>query len=136
MPTKLGKAIGYAFVLWLVGIIWGSIVFMIPSWKAVSEISYISQNPVMSIPNLIFYFVLIWFFAKGYLKNVENKKTEAKRFAATMIIVNLILDNLFIILFAENGWPSYLATLSVILGYLMMIFIPLYLAGRLLTQRQ
>jgi len=130
MPKKFGKAIGYSIVLWMVGIIWGSIVFMVPSWKDVAEVPYISQNPVMSIPNLIFYLILIYFFSKSYLKGIEDKKSGAGKFALTMFVVNLILDNLFIILFAGD-WPNYLATLSVVFAYLMMIIIPMHAAERL-----
>lgn len=73
MPQKLGKAISYLIVLWMAGIIWGSIVFMVPAWKDTAKIPYVSQNLIMSIPNLILYFILIWFFSKSYLKDMGNK---------------------------------------------------------------
>jgi hypothetical protein len=38
MPQKLGKALAYAISLWLVGFVWGSIVFMTPVLKAVAPV--------------------------------------------------------------------------------------------------
>jgi hypothetical protein len=48
MPQKRFKAFGLAVLIWLVGFVWGSIVFMTPTLKATQPIPYISSNPAIS----------------------------------------------------------------------------------------
>ena len=38
MPQRIGKALAYAIVIWIIGFVWGSIVFMTPSLKSVRPI--------------------------------------------------------------------------------------------------
>jgi len=38
MPFKIGKALIYAVLLWTIGFVWGSIVFMTPALKTVAAI--------------------------------------------------------------------------------------------------
>ena len=44
MPQKPFKAIGFAVLIWIVGFVWGSIVFMTPALKATAPIPYISRQ--------------------------------------------------------------------------------------------
>jgi hypothetical protein len=52
MPFRIGKALIYAILLWVIGFVWGSIVFMTPALKTVSAIPYVSSNPAISFPIL------------------------------------------------------------------------------------
>jgi hypothetical protein len=53
MPFKIRKALICAVLLWVVGFVWGSFVFMTPALKTVSAIPYVSSNPAVSFPHLI-----------------------------------------------------------------------------------
>jgi hypothetical protein len=52
MPFRTGRALIYAVLLWVIGFVWGSIVFMTPALKAVSAIPDVSSNPAISFPIL------------------------------------------------------------------------------------
>jgi len=41
--NRLAVAIWYAIILWVVGFVWGTVVFMIPSLKNIPSISYVSK---------------------------------------------------------------------------------------------
>ena len=49
MPYRFFKALGFAILIWIVGFVWGSIVFMTPALKNVAGIPYISSNPAISL---------------------------------------------------------------------------------------
>jgi hypothetical protein len=53
MPQRTGRAIAYAFLIWITGSVWGSVVFMTPSLKNISSIPYVSRYPAISFPVLI-----------------------------------------------------------------------------------
>ncbi|MGI8732426.1 MAG: hypothetical protein ACR2LM_03875 [Pyrinomonadaceae bacterium] len=55
MPYQPVKAFLYAVVIWVVGFIWGSVVFMTPALRAVAPIPYVSSNPAITFP-----IILIW----------------------------------------------------------------------------
>jgi hypothetical protein len=58
MVFRIGKAIAYAVLIWVVGFIWGSFVFMTPSLKSTPPIPYISSNPAISFPILAIWLIL------------------------------------------------------------------------------
>lgn len=66
----------YAVLLWMIGFIWGSVVFMSPSLKSVSAIPYVSKNPAISFPILIIWLIVTYLFAKSYLKGANDKAAE------------------------------------------------------------
>jgi len=68
MPFKIGKAVIYAVLLWAIGFVWGSIVFMTPALKTVAGIPYVSSNPAISFPILFIWLIVTYLLAKSYLK--------------------------------------------------------------------
>ena len=76
MLFKPGKALMYAVVIWLVGFVWGSIVFMTPALKAVAAIRYVSSNPAISFPILFIWLIITYLFAKSYLGTAGDKVSE------------------------------------------------------------
>jgi hypothetical protein len=48
MPERIGRALGYALLIWLSGLIWGSVVFMTPALRNVAAIPYVSRYPAIS----------------------------------------------------------------------------------------
>ncbi len=123
MPQNLGKALLYGFVIWSIGFIWGSVVFTVPQLKDIPSIAYVSGYPAISFPLLIAYPFLASLYTRNYLKSVGNKVGEGLRLGIAMGLVNLILDVLVLVLVFKNGL-SYFASLTVLLGYAIMVVIP------------
>ena len=123
MPQNLGKALLYGFVIWSIGFIWGSVVFTVPQLKDIPSIAYVSRYPAISFPLLIAYPFLASLYSGNYLKAVGGKSGEGLRLGIAMGLVNIILDVLVLVLAFKNGL-SYFASLTVLLGYVILIAIP------------
>jgi len=128
MPDKSLKALGYALLIWIVGFVWGSIVFMTPALKGVAPIPYISSNPAISFPILIIWPIFIYLVANSYLKKVTDKGGEGLRLGITFCLVNLVLDLVVLVFLLKTGF-RYFVSLTVWLGYLELLLIP-WLVGR------
>jgi hypothetical protein len=72
IPYKAKTAVFYAVLLWIIGFVWGSIVFIVPSLKNLSSAPYISKYPAISFPLLIAYIILLLVLAPRYLKTTER----------------------------------------------------------------
>ena len=125
------KALWYAFLLWIIGFVWGTIVFMVPSLKNVPMVPSISKYPAISVPLLILYAVLVFILAKGYLKTAENKIAEGLKFGVTLFLFNSILDALVYVVIFKGA--DYFAYFSVWLAYILFVVIP-WLTGRWLQK--
>ena len=128
MPIKTIKALVYALLIWIVGFVWGSIVFMTPALKSVAAIPYVSKNPAISFPILLIWLVLTYVLAGSYLKSVSNKGDEGLKLGVTFSIVNFILDLVVLVFLLKTGF-GYFISLTVWSGYLMLLIIP-WLKGR------
>jgi len=84
IPYKTKKAVFYAILFWIVGFVWGSIVFIVPSLKNLSLVPYLSKYPAISFPLLIAYIILLFVLVPRYLKTTEHKKVEELKFGATL----------------------------------------------------
>ena len=132
MPFKIGKALIYAVLLWTIGFVWGSIVFMTPALKTVAAIPYVSSNPAISFPILIIWLIVTYLLAKSYLKAAGDKAAEGLKLGITFSVVNLALDLLVLVLLLKAGF-GYFVSLTVWLGYFMLFMIP-WIAGRSLKR--
>ena len=128
---KFGKAIGYAILLWVVGFVWGSIVFMNPSMH-VAPIPYVSTNPAISFPILLTWFVLTYALARSFLKNSTNPEAHGRKLGLIFSEVNFILDVIVLVILLKAG-IGYFAALSIWLAYTMLFMIP-WLVGRSLAK--
>ena len=133
MPFKIGKALIYAVLLWTIGFVWGSIVFMTPALKTVAAIPYVSSNPAISFPILIIWLIVTYLLAKSYLKAAGDKAAEGLKLGIMFSVVNLALDLLVLVLLLKAGF-GYFVSLTVWLGYFMLFMIP-WIAGRSLQWR-
>ena len=132
MPFKIGKALIYAVLLWTIGFVWGSIVFMTPALKTVAAIPYVSSNPAISFPILIIWLIVTYLLAKSYLKAAGDKAAEGLKLGIMFSVVNLALDLLVLVLLLKAGF-GYFVSLTVWLGYFMLFMIP-WVAGRSLQR--
>jgi hypothetical protein len=133
MPQRMGKALAYAVLIWIVGFVWGSVVFMTPVLKNIASIAYISRYPAISFPVLVIWLVISYLLAKNYLKTADDKANEGLKLGFIFALVNLVLDLLLLVLLFKNGL-SYFASLTVWLAYLILLTVP-YLVGTSLSSR-
>jgi len=133
MPFKLGKAFVSAVLLWVIGFVWGSIVFMTPALKAVPALPYVSSNPAISFPILFIWLIVTYLLAKSYLKAAGDKFSEGLKLGIMFSVVNAVLDLLVLVFLLKAGF-SYFISVTVWLGYLMLFIIP-WIAGRSLQKK-
>jgi len=124
----MGKAIGYAILIWIVGFVWGSIVFMTPGLKRVPAIPYVSSNPAISFPILAIWPVLVWLLAQSYIKTMADKTREGLKLGLIFALVNFVLDLIVLVVLLRAGF-GYFISLTVWLAYLMLLLLP-WLVGR------
>ena len=132
MPYRTGKALIYAVLLWVIGFLWGSIVFMTPALKAVAAIPYVSRNPAISFPILIIWLVVTYLLAKSYLKAAGDRVAEGLKLGIQFSVMNVLLDFLVLVVLLKAGL-SYFISLTVWLGYFMLFLIP-WIVGRSLQR--
>lgn len=118
----LKRALQYSVLLWIIGFIWGMVVFIVPLLKNIQTVPFISKYPAISIPLLIVCTILVIFFTNKYLKGTKEKTTEAIKFGVTIFLTNFVLDFVtYYILFQST---DYFAYLSIWLSYGLMIVVP------------
>ncbi|HKO35213.1 MAG TPA: hypothetical protein VJV21_01960 [Pyrinomonadaceae bacterium] len=132
MPQKPFKAIGFAVLIWIVGFVWGSIVFMTPALKATPPIPYISNNPAISIPILLIWIPLTYFLTRAHLLKINDPDREGFTLGLIFAATNFILDLVVLVLLLKAG-AGYFAAASIWFAYLLLIIIP-WLTGRSLQK--
>ena len=133
MPYKMGRALIYAVLLWVLGFVWGSIVFMTPTLRKIPSIPYVSGNPAISFPILIVWLVVAPLLARVYLKPASDKVGQGLKLGIVFSVVNLVLDLVVLVLLLRAGF-AYFVSLTVWSGYVMLLFIP-WIVGRSLQAR-
>ena len=129
MPRRFGRALGYAVLIWVIGFVWGSVVFMTPALKSISlTIPYVSRYPAISFPLLIIWILIVYPLSKSYLRATSGDASEGLKLGITFAGVNLLLDLLILVLLFKNGF-GYFASATVWLAYLILLIGP-WLVGR------
>ena len=131
MPYKLGKAILFAVLLWIIGFIWGSIVFMTPALRNIGAIPYVSSNPAISFPILLVWPIVIYLLAKSYLKAAVDKAAEGLKLGITLASLALgylgeqYLAQMLQPFFALAGIHSYavVTSISIALAFVGITFL-------------
>jgi hypothetical protein len=131
MPQKAGKALAYSVLIWFIGFVWGSLVFMTAALKNIAAIPYVSRYPAISFPLLIVWILIAFVLARSYLKTTNDKADEGLRLGLMFSVVNFVLDLLVLVLLFRNGL-SYFASLTVWLAYLILFAVP-WFTGRSLA---
>ena len=132
MPYNLRKALGYAIVLWMIGFVWGTIVFMVPTLMDMGSVPYISKYPAISVPIIVIYVILLFVLMPGYLEPVSEKRVEGLKFGFLLLVSNFVLDaEVYVGLFGDTEYFTYF---SIWLAYALFIIIP-WLTGHRLQQR-
>jgi hypothetical protein len=132
MPQKLFKPFAFAVLIWIVGFVWGSIVFMTPALKATEPIPYISSNPAISFPILLIWIPLTYFLSKAHLSQVSDPDREGFKLGLIFSTTNFVLDLIVLVLLLKAG-TGYFAAASIWFAYFLLIIIP-WLTGRSLQK--
>ncbi|MBI2426610.1 MAG: hypothetical protein HYV34_02075 [Candidatus Kerfeldbacteria bacterium] len=126
-PYQLGKCLAHALLLWIVGFVWGMVVFLTPALKDIASVPYISKFPAVTIPLLIVYIFSVSFLAKRYLQKATDKTAEAWKYGITLLVVSFVLDLLVIVLAFKSY--DYFSYLSIWLAYAVLVFVPVKAAS-------
>jgi hypothetical protein len=132
MMSRTLQALGYALLIWIVGFVWGSIVFMTPSLKAAPPIPFVSKNPAISFPLLILWPLLTYVLARLFLRRTTHKSRDGLRLGIIFAGVNIVLDLLVLVLLLQAGF-SFFISLTLWVAYVLLLFIP-WLTGRSLDK--
>jgi len=132
MRFPIGKAIGYGVLIWVLGFIWGSVVFMTPSLKSTPPIPYVSSNPVISFPIIALWIPLTYLLARQFLKKSKTPEADGIKLGLAFSEVNFVLDVIIIVILLKAG-VIYFAVASIWLAYAMLFVIP-WLTGRSLAK--
>ncbi len=117
---KWGKAIGYGTLIWVIGFVWGTVVFMTPALKAVPSIQMFSRYPLISFPLLILFPWLAYVFAPKCLTPPAPGNPSVPQVGIVFVVVNVLLDAVILVGAFKSGW-QYFTFLSVWLCYVLMI---------------
>jgi hypothetical protein len=117
------KALLYGLLIWIVGFVWGSFVFMIPALKSVSPVPYVSRNPAISFPILAIWLVLTYILARSFFKSSAAPAEDGLRLGLIFAMVNFVLDLVVLVLLLKTG-VDYFISLSVWIAYAMLLVIP------------
>ena len=123
MPQRISRALAYALLIWIIGFVWGMVVFMTPALKNIPAIPYVSRYPAISFPLLLVWILVGRLLARSYLKRTSDPANEGLRLGFTFAGVNLILDLLILVLLFKTGL-AYFASLTVWVAYLILIVVP------------
>jgi len=134
MPQRIGRALAYALLIWIIGFFWGMVVFMTPALKAIPSIPFVSRYPAISFPVLLIWIFVAYVLARSYLRKVSDPGSEGLRLGFVFAVVNLILDLLVLVLLFKTGF-GYFASLTVWLAYLILILVPWY-TGRSMSAKK
>jgi len=130
MPHKVGRALGYAAILWLVGMVWGSVVFAIPALKDWGRTAYVSANLAVSVPILIAWAVLIPWLAKRHLRDTAQRAAEGLKLGIVFAAVAIVLDAVVVAVALKAG-ASFFGYILLWLGYAMLLALPWHAGRRL-----
>ena len=127
------RAFAYAILIWLVGFVWGSVVFMTPALKSVQPIPYISTNPAISFPILLIWIPLTYLLAKSHVKGAKDRVAAGLRLGLLFVVLNFVLDIAVLVIGLKAGL-GYFMSLTVWLAYALLLLIP-WLTGQSMAKR-
>lgn len=118
MKAKWGVAVGYGALIWVIGFVWGTVVFMTPALKEVPSIPLFSRYPVISFPLLLLF---PWLAYRWAPKSATPPPATGAfpPIGFIFVIVNLLLDYVVLVQGFKND--QYFFFLSVWLCYAGMV---------------
>lgn len=133
MRMKLGVTLGYAILIWVIGFVWGTVVFMVPALKGIPSIPMFSRYPLISFPLLILFPVMAYCFAP---KCVDRSAGASSIPPVGFVFsgVNIVLDYLVLVLAFKAG-AEYFYFLSIWIAYAAIVVTSQMSLKRFVTSR-
>src|SRR5262245_39664923 len=103
MALNILKALGFAILIWIIGFVWGSFVFMTPALKATPAIPYVSANPAISFPILLAWIPVTYLCARVCLRRSPNPTSQGLKTGIVFAAVNLWLDCVVLVMLLKAG---------------------------------
>jgi hypothetical protein len=119
----------YGIGIWLVGFVWGSVVFMTEPLKALPAIPYVSRYPAISFPLLVGFAMLAWWAARRHAARFGGDSATALRLGVILAGSNLALDVLVLAIALGNG-VAFFQMLTIWIAYAILLFAPIVLQRR------
>ena len=129
MPTTNIRVVVYAIVIWLVGFVWGVIVFTVPPLWNIPSVAYVSKLPAVSLVLIPVYVVILARVTRTELRGKSDKARGGLKLGFSLAAINILLDILvYVLLF---GSLDYFSFLSIWLAYALFLVIPALVGSRL-----
>jgi hypothetical protein len=125
---RSAKAIGYGLLIWIIGFVWGSVVFMTPALSEIAPIEQISKMPAITVPLLITYLILIPYLSKRYLKDAQDRIAEATFLGIIFLVVNSLLD---LVMYLTIYDPDYFGYILIWISYALLLILPPFTGKRM-----
>lgn len=110
MQIKLSKAIGFGVLMWVIGFVWGTVVFMTPALKGFPSIAMFSRYPVISFPLLVLFPLMAYWFAPKCVERGAASGGAGLHAGLVFVVVNVLLDWLVLVMaFKSEGYFFFLS---------------------------
>jgi hypothetical protein len=123
LPAHPLRAAARGLLLWLVGMIVGSLVFAVPTLKAAPAIPYVTTNPFITLPILVLWAALVPALARGLTADARTPEGEGLRVGAIFLAVNVLLDAALVV-GAMNAGLGFYAHLGPWVAYSLLLLLP------------
>ena len=123
MNRPIPTALLHGLSIWLIGFIWGSVVFMTPVLKDVPSIAHISRYPAISFPLVIAFAGLAWVLAGRFFVRYGVGAATTGLYGPTLAWVNAGLDFVVLAIVFGNGLSFY-DSLTLWLAYAVLYIVP------------
>jgi len=79
MRMKIGQTIAFAVLIWVIGFMWGTVVFMTPALKDIPSLPMLSRYPAITFPLLPLFPWLAYVFARSAWREERNPMRACRR---------------------------------------------------------
>ena len=121
------RVVASGLLLWIVGMVVGSVVFAVPRLKAAPPIPYLTANPCVTVPIVVLWVPLAWLLVRRSISRSSDPAGEGLRTGLLLVAVNMLLDLVFVAGVMHAG-PRFYAYAGLWLAYAALIVVP-WVAG-------
>jgi hypothetical protein len=107
VPRQPVRVVAYGFLLWLTGMIVGSVVFATPQLKATPAIPYLTANPFITFPIIALWSLLAWALTRKTVSLAPDPRAEGLRIGLVFLVTNAVLDLLLVVGAMRAGISFY-----------------------------
>jgi hypothetical protein len=105
--TRPLRTVGDAVIIWLSGMVIGSVVFAVPELRQAQPVPGLSSNPFITAGILPAFAVLAWLLPRRRVSASAAPPAEGFCVGVTLAVVNATLDALVVVGAMQNGLGFY-----------------------------